>query len=58
MRHDIPDKPDKQKDQLSELWDAVYNHLPTRINWLDIKINFILALLGVVIALIAASIVM
>ena len=52
-----PEKPDKQKDQISELWDAVYNHIPTHLRWLNIKTNFILAMMGVVLALITASIV-
>jgi len=55
--NDIPDKPDKQKDQISELWDACFNHLPTHIRWLNVKVNFILAMIGVVMAMVAVSII-
>lgn len=57
-RNNIPEKPNATKDQVSMLWDAVYNHLPSRLSWQDKKISFVLAitglslgLLGVIIAL-------
>jgi len=50
-----PEKPANQKDQISMLWDAVYNHIPSRLKWQDIKINFILAFLMVVIVLAAIT---
>jgi len=52
-----PNKPDKPEEQISTLWDFVVNHVHTQlnfqqrqINWLDVKLYFVLALLGVVIA--------
>lgn len=56
MKHLLPEKPEKQKDQISELWDAVFNHIPTQIGWLNMKMNFILALVGIILALVAVSI--
>jgi len=48
-----PEKPKAQKDQLSMLWDAVYNHIPTRIRWIDVKVNFMLGFLGLILGLLA-----
>ncbi len=48
MKHNTPLKPEKQKDQIGMLWDAVYNHIPTRLKWQDIKLNFILGLIALV----------
>lgn len=50
-RSDTPIKPEKQKDQISMLWDAVYNHLPCQIHWQDKKINFILAFVSLILGL-------
>ncbi len=59
MSHsNLPDKPNKQKDQISDLWDAVFNHLPTQISWLNVKMNFTLVIMGIILALIAASIIL
>lgn len=52
-----PEKPERQKDQISMLWDAMYNHIPSilkeqnrRFKWQDIKINFILVFVGLILA--------
>ena len=50
-----PGKPDKQRDQISMLWDAVYNHIPTQLHWQNTKVNFVLAMLGLLIGLTALS---
>jgi len=42
----MPDKPKTQREQTSMLWDAVFNHIPERLTWQDMKLNFILALLA------------
>jgi len=55
--NNIPKKPETIAEQVSMMWDALYNHVPHRLRWQDIKINFILAFmallltgLGVVVA--------
>ena len=53
----IPQKPETQKEQISMLWDAVYNHLFTAQHWQGIMLKFVLALLAVIIGLWAFGIV-
>jgi len=55
--NNIPKKPKLQKDQIEQLWDAAFNHLPTRIRWIDTKLNFVLVFLGILMALIALMLV-
>lgn len=61
MKSNTPSKPQEQKDQISMLWDAVYNHIPARLKWQDVKLNFILgfmALILVVLGVLATLIVL
>lgn len=51
----IPKKPETQKEQISMLWDAVFNHLFTAQHWQGIMLKFVLALLAVIIGLWAFS---
>jgi hypothetical protein len=53
MNNRTPQKPKNQKEQISMLWDAVYNHLPSRLNWQDKKLNFILIFMGLILAALA-----
>lgn len=46
-----PKKPTTQKEQISMLWDAVYNHLFTAQHWQGVMLKFVLALLAVIIGL-------
>ncbi len=43
----IPEKPETQEEQINMLWDGVFNHLPHRLAWLNIKINFILTFMAI-----------
>jgi len=59
----IPKKPKSVNKQLSMLWDSCYNHIPTRLDrvdwrlhWQDMKLNFILILLALILAFIAKAI--
>lgn len=59
MNNKMPDKPKTQKAQIDMLWDACFNHIPSKLKWMNLKINmvltfgaFALALLGIVIALV------
>lgn len=51
MKNQIPPKPEDEKNQISMLWEACFNHLPHQINFLNIKMNFTLAFLALVLAL-------
>jgi len=55
--YEIPEKPEKSKEQISMLWDAMYNHIPgilkeqnKRLGWQELKINFILVLVALILA--------
>lgn len=55
--YEIPPKPRKLEDQVSTMWDAIYNHIPgilrehnKRLKWQDIKLNFILVFVGLILA--------
>ena len=52
----MPDKPEREDEQISMLWDAVYNHIPHRLDFLNVKINFILAFIALVLALLGVII--
>lgn len=56
MKLETPDKPTKEKEQISMLWDAVWNHLPHQLNFMDTKINFILAFMALLMALVGVAI--
>ena len=55
--YEIPTKPEAPNDQISMIWDFVWNHLPSRLKkqddkilWQDRKINFILVLVAILVA--------
>ena len=61
--YSTPPKPRSVNKQISMVWDYLYNHLPSkmgeqdrRIWWQDIKINFILVLVALILAFIAKAI--
>jgi len=49
--HEIPQKPKAMKNQISMLWDAVYNHIPTQLSSQRMQMNFIMGILGLIMAL-------
>jgi len=46
-----PKKPESLEEQISMIWDAVFNHLFTAQYWQGVMTKFILALLAVIIGL-------
>ena len=42
----IPKKPETLTEQISMMWDALFNDLPHRLKWQDTKINFILVFMA------------
>lgn len=55
MNNKIPDKPETMEEQVSVLWDIVCNHLWTRAKVQDLKLNFVLAFMTLLIAGLAVS---
>ena len=53
MKITTPTKPGTEQAQIDMLWDGFYNHLPHWLNFIDTKQNFILALIGLTLALVA-----
>ncbi len=51
MKNTVPEKPKSQKDQISMVWDALFNGLIHRVNFQDIKINFILGFMVLILGL-------
>ena len=56
-QYEIPRKPRNVNKQVSMVWDYLYNHLPSklaeqdkRIGWQDVKLNFILVLVALILA--------
>lgn len=47
----MPEKPETMKAQVDMLWDAVFNHIPTKLNWQNIKLNFIMTFIALILAL-------
>ena len=47
----VPEKPKSLEEQVSMIWDAVFNHLFTAQFWQGVMIKFVLALLAVIIGL-------
>ena len=54
----IPEKPQTLDEQISMIWDAVFNHIFHRLHFQDIKINFILTFLGLLLALLVVMLAM
>ena len=51
MKNTVPKKPKGQKDQISMVWDALFNGVIHRVNFQDIKINFILGFMVLILGL-------
>ncbi len=51
MRTLIPKKPKSQKEQISMVWDALFNGIIHRVNFQDTKINFILGFMVLILGL-------
>ena len=57
-----PEKPKSLEDQISMMWDAVYNHIPClfekqerQSKWQELKINFILVFVALILASLATK---
>ena len=42
-----PEKPEKSCDWRDQVWNALFNEIPHRLEWQDIKINFILLFMAI-----------
>lgn len=59
----VPEKPATLDEQMSEVWDALFNHWPglmqrqqERLDWYDVKMRFQLALLAVIVGFLAVQV--
>ena len=52
---EIPPKPESEEEQIDNLWDMCYNHIPTWMSALNWKVNTIMVLLAVIVGMIAFS---
>ena len=53
MNNEMPKKPKSLEDQIDTLWDIVANHILSRLHWQDIKLNFIMGLVALILALVS-----
>ena len=53
----IPEKPKTTKDQINMIWDALFNAIPHHLKSQDIRINFILAFMALVLGLMAVMLI-
>ena len=44
-------KPVTTKEQINLIWEAVFNHIPSQLHWQDIKINFILVFVALILGM-------
>lgn len=51
---DIPRKPKGTTEQIDQLWDAVYNHIASYLRIQDFKMNFLIILVGLILAFMGA----
>ena len=56
MIKQLPEKPKTTKEQVSVLWDIVANHLITQVRMNNMKLNFVLGFLGLIMGLIGITI--
>ena len=53
----IPEKPKTTKEQINMIWDALFNAIPHHLKSQDIRINFILAFMALILAMIGILVV-
>ena len=53
----MPAKPPTMKGQVDTMWDVLHNHVLTQLNFLGIKVSFILGFLALILALLGILIV-
>ena len=58
LRHnnqwESPKKPETEREQISTIWDYLFNHVRHRLMWQDRKFNFVLAIVAVVLGVAVA----
>ena len=57
MKDKNTNKPESQEEQISVIWDFLFNHLAHRVKFIDLKIAFILGFLTLILALLGVLIV-
>ena len=49
----VPDKPEDPTEQMSVLWDLVTNHIFSWMRFMGFKMNSVLAIVAIILALLA-----
>ena len=44
-------KPESLEEKVDLIWEAAFNHIPTQINWLNLKLTFILTFVALILGL-------
>jgi len=57
-KNQTPKKPTKMEEQIDQLWEACFNHIPSQLRWQNTKLNFIMGFMALVLAFMAAVIVL
>ena len=57
-KNNMPEKASTTEGIIDQLWLAVFNHIPSRLNVMDMKVNFIMAFMGLILALVAIILVL
>lgn len=55
-KYHCPEKPKSQKDMIDQMWWMLHNHIPSILNFQNLKINFILVFMALVLGLVAGLI--
>jgi len=50
-----PEMPKDPRKRNEMMWEAIFNHIPHRLAWQDMKLNFVLVLLALILAAQAAD---
>ena len=50
------EKPKTTKAQMDLVWRQAFNHIPSKLNWLDMKLNFILVFTALILGLLGVLI--
>ena len=49
-------KPKTIEAQIDQIWTEVFNHIPSQFRWMDMKLNFVLGFMALVVGLLAVVI--
>ena len=51
MKNNHPKKPPTQKEQIDLIWEFLFNHLTHKVQFLSLKMTFVLIFMGLILGL-------